>query len=828
MTTSTPIANPELQLAADFVRDTGCHIFLTGKAGTGKTTFLKNLKTTCSKRMVVTAPTGVAAVNAGGVTLHSFFQLPFGPFVPGADNTRSQFRFSKEKKNIIKSLDLLVIDEISMVRADVLDGVDSVLRRHRRSNQPFGGVQLLMIGDLFQLPPVITENERHLFEARYPSPYFFSSNALQTTRLTTIELKRIYRQTDNRFIELLNRVRNNRLDNESLALFNQRHEPGFLPDEKEGYITLCTHNRMADSINRSRLSRLSQTQRLFVADIEGEFPENIYPTEAELELKKGAQVMLMRNDSSPERRYFNGKIGTITRFTDEEVFIKCPGDKSEIKVEPVTWENIEYTLDKETGEIKENRIGLFRQYPLKLAWAITIHKSQGLTFDKAIIDAQAAFAHGQVYVALSRCRSLEGMVLSSSLRANSIQTDAAIERFTYSYEEKPTTVSDLEKAKIYYQQQLLLDCFDFQKFKGLLRRTVSLLLGNAPVIEVFGVKDIREMQRCTEVEICTVCEKFVGQLHGLFSETQLPAADPRVLERIGKAAAYFEEKINGGIGSQLTAIRIETDNKNIRKEINDALKRLRSEAAVKLAGIRSCAEGFSPSAYFRALSAAEIDAMPPPKKKDIKITYDETDIGHPELFQILKDWRSRKAEEESIAHFQVLHQKTLIQITIHLPDSIKSLKKVWGIGDQLAARYGEELVEMVCAYREAHGITEVILPEPKPAAEKPKKNKAPKIDTKKLSLELFQSGLTISEIAAKRELVTATIEGHLTHWVEKGILSIDHFLSTEQRETIGPRVAQMEGQKLSEIKANLGDDVSYGEIRLMQAHLKYLSSTDIN
>lgn len=828
MTTSTSIANPELLLSADFVRDTGCHIFLTGKAGTGKTTFLKNLKKTCSKRMVITAPTGVAAINAGGVTLHSFFQLPFGPFVSGADNTRSHFRFSKEKKNIIKSLDLLVIDEISMVRADVLDGVDRVLRRHRRSNQPFGGVQLLMIGDLFQLPPVITENERHLLEAQYPSPYFFSSNALQTTRLTTIELKHIYRQTDNRFIELLNRVRNNRLDNESLALFNQRYEPGFLPDEKEGYITLCTHNRMADSINRSRLSRLPQSQRLFVADIEGEFPENIYPTAAELELKKGAQVMFMRNDSSPERRYFNGKIGTIKRFTDEEVFVKCPGDKSEIDVEPVTWENIEYTLDKETGEINENRIGLFSQYPLKLAWAITIHKSQGLTFDKAVIDAQAAFAHGQVYVALSRCRTLEGMVLSSSLRANSIQTDAAIEQFTYNHEENPITASDLEKAKIYYQQQLLLDCFDFQKFKGLLRRTVSLLLGNASVIEVFAIKDIREMQRRTEAEICTVCEKFNRQLYGLFSETQLPAADPRVLERIGKATAYFEEKINGGIGSQLTAISIETDNKNIRKKINDALKRLRSEIDVKLAGIRSCAEGFSPSAYFRALSAAEIDATPPPKKKDSKITYNETDIGHPELYEILKDWRSRKAKEKSIAHFQVLHQKTLIQITIHLPDSIKALKKVWGIGDQLAARYGGELVEVVCAYREAHGITEVILPEPKPAEGKLKKNKAPKIDTKKLSLELFQSGLTMSEIAAKRELVMTTIEGHLAHWVEKGTLSIDHFLSIEQQETIGPRVAQVEGQKMSEIKANLGDDVSYGEIRLMQAYLKYLSSTDID
>jgi ATP-dependent exoDNAse (exonuclease V) alpha subunit len=369
--------NHELQLANDFVQYTGCNIFLTGKAGTGKTTFLHNLHKNSAKRMIITAPTGVAAINAGGVTLHSFFQLPFGPFVPGSEtyehNKQRGFRFSKEKRRIIQSLDLLVIDEISMVRADLLDAVDAVLRRHRRNNQPFGGVQLLVIGDLHQLSPVAKQNEWGLLQQHYESVYFFSSKAIGLTELLTIELRHIYRQSDAGFIRLLNRVRDNRLDESSMADLNQRYIQGFTPGEDQGYITLSTHNRSAESINQTRLGNLSKKEYRFKAEISGDFPEHIYPTLATLVLKEGAQVMFVRNDPCAEKLYYNGKIGKITKFSGKNISVICPGDHQEIVVEPIIWENVKYTMNKDNTEIEEEIIGKFRQYPMKLAWAITIH-----------------------------------------------------------------------------------------------------------------------------------------------------------------------------------------------------------------------------------------------------------------------------------------------------------------------------------------------------------------------------------------------------------------------------------------------------------------------
>lgn len=345
MQAKTPASrNPELQLARDFVQHTRHNIFLTGKAGTGKTTFLHNLKHDTPKRMIVTAPTGVAAINAGGVTLHSFFQLPFGPYVPGSD--MQQRRFSKEKINIIKGLDLLVIDEISMVRADLLDGVDAVLRHYKHRHRPFGGVQLLMIGDLHQLSPVIKDDEWQLLKPYYDSCYFFSSHALKQTDMISIELKHIYRQSDADFIELLNRVRDNRLDSATLQALNTRYRPDFQPGEDDDYITLTTHNRKADHINERQLQALPSKPFSFEARIEGDYPEYSYPTAETLTLKKGAQVMFVRNDSSAEKRYFNGKIGRITRLDRERIIVKCPDDEQEIPVEPVSWENIKYTLDQ--------------------------------------------------------------------------------------------------------------------------------------------------------------------------------------------------------------------------------------------------------------------------------------------------------------------------------------------------------------------------------------------------------------------------------------------------------------------------------------------------
>ena len=811
--------NPELQLAGEFVRDTGFNLFLTGKAGTGKTTFLRTLKKNSHKRLVVTAPTGVAAINAGGVTLHSFFQLPFGPFLPGSETTRRQYRFSSEKIGIIKSLDLLVIDEISMVRADLLDGVDSVLRRYRRSNLPFGGVQLLMIGDLFQLPPVVKAEDWRLLHQTYASPYFFSSTALGNTEMVTIELQHIYRQADSHFIDLLNRVRSNRLDRSALQELNTRHIADFVPAGSDGYITLGTHNRIADTINDSRLGALPQKIHTFEAEIEGDFPEHTYPTAATLDLKTGAQVMFVRNDSSPEKRYFNGKIGTITRFTGKDIRITCPDDSEEIKVEPATWENIEYTLDRETLEITENKIGAFRQYPLRLAWAITIHKSQGLTFDRAIIDAQAAFAHGQVYVALSRCRTFEGMVLSTPLSLTAIKTDPAVLGFSEKTQQNFPSVDQLGAAKIRYQQQILLECFDFKRLRSLLHRMVSLLLENPGLIHVSGGDDIRELQKKTEADICTVGDNFLRQLRGLFPASTLPAADAVVVERITKASAYFQDTIASGLGKPISHLQIDTDNKELRKKVNNALKRLKEEIAVKLAAMQCCEDGFSPSRYFRAVSAAEINTGK--KKEKVKAaTYGEADIAHPELFETLKDWRSRKAEEEGVARFQVMHQKPLIQIAVNLPDTLPALKGIKGIGKLLAERYGQELVTLVGTYRRQHKIEAVTLPTPTPVDTPPREQKKPRIDTKQVSLELFEKGLTISQIAEARGLVFSTIEGHMAHWVEAGKVAINLLLPSEKRHTIERELSRLQGKPFGEIKQALGADVSYGEIKLVQAHLK--------
>ena len=390
--------NEQLELAWQFVERTGVNVFLTGKAGTGKTTFLRQLKERSPKRMIVVAPTGVAAINAGGVTIHSFFQFPLAPYVPGSSfNTKDErFRFSKEKKRIIRTLDLLVIDEISMVRADLLDQIDAVLRLHKDKNRPFGGVQLLMIGDLSQLAPVARESDWTLLREYYTTPYFFGSKALQQTRHVTIELQHVYRQTDTTFVDILNEVRENRLTANGLAMLNSRYCKEEKVLNSEGVIRLTTHNLTANNYNEQRMDSLKGKRYTYEAEITGTFPESSYPAEKTLELKKGCQVMYLKNDTQGAR-YYNGKLGIITSLDDDHIKVRGLDDDTEVEVTPDIWTNARYVIDKESKEIREEIDGEFRQYPLRLAWAITVHKSQGLTFDRAVIDVNAAFAAGQVY-----------------------------------------------------------------------------------------------------------------------------------------------------------------------------------------------------------------------------------------------------------------------------------------------------------------------------------------------------------------------------------------------------------------------------------------------
>lgn len=419
--------NFELDVARFIVEKTDMSLFLTGKAGTGKTTFLRDVVRYTKKKCIVLAPTGIAAVNAGAMTIHSFFQFGLGPFVQGVIEPKSDFRINKSKLELIRHLQLLIIDEVSMVRADLMDHIDVELRRIRRNSKPFGGVQLLMIGDLQQLPPIAHGGEDELLRQYYKTLYFFSSAALKSMKYSCIELKNVYRQTDRHFIDILNHARNCTLTSQDISDLNARYIPGFSPKPEDGYIRLMTHNRQVDYVNETEMEKLDSKPYTFVAAVTGTFPEESYPTADSLTLKKGAQVMFIKND--PERRFINGTLGEVKSIDKNSIAVRLAESGTVIDVEPMEWQNIRYQFDEESKEISSKQIGRFKQYPLKAAWAITVHKSQGLTFDKAIIDVHAAFSPGQAYVALSRCRTLDGLVLSSPVSASVFMRDNAVDAY---------------------------------------------------------------------------------------------------------------------------------------------------------------------------------------------------------------------------------------------------------------------------------------------------------------------------------------------------------------------------------------------------------------
>lgn len=440
----TERGNFELDVARFIVEKTDMSLFLTGKAGTGKTTFLREVVRYTKKKCIVLAPTGIAAVNAGAMTIHSFFQFGLGPFVQGGIEPKSDFRINKSKLELIRHLQLLIIDEVSMVRADLMDHIDVELRRIRRNSKPFGGVQLLMIGDLQQLPPIAHGGEDELLRQYYKTLYFFSSTALKSMKYSCIELKNVYRQTDRHFIDILNHARNCTLTSLDISDLNARYIPGFSPKPEDGYIRLMTHNRQVDYVNETELEKLDSKPYTFVAAVTGTFPEESYPTSDSLTLKKGAQVMFIKND--PERRFINGTLGEVKSIDKNSIAVRLAESGKVIDVEPMEWQNIRYQFDEESKEISSKQIGRFKQYPLKAAWAITVHKSQGLTFDKAIIDVHAAFSPGQAYVALSRCRTLDGLVLSSPVSASVFMRDNAVDAYM-NYISRP--VEDLAFSSCY-------------------------------------------------------------------------------------------------------------------------------------------------------------------------------------------------------------------------------------------------------------------------------------------------------------------------------------------------------------------------------------------
>ncbi|GAB6097171.1 helix-turn-helix domain-containing protein [Desulfatiferula olefinivorans] len=814
-----PTDNPRQALAWNFIEHTGHHVFLTGKAGTGKTTFLKTLKKKSSKRMIVTAPTGVAAINAGGVTLHSFFQIPLGPRVPGMTSSsarESLFRINRMKKQIIRCLDLLVIDEISMVRADVLDAVDEALRYHRNNPAPFGGVQLLMIGDLYQLPPVVRPEDWEILRPHYGTLFFFGSLALQNAQLFTIELEKIYRQSDEAFIRLLNRVRDNRLGPSDAATLNRRVITGFSPSDDQGFITLTTHNRNAEAINQARLEALDGDLRVLDADILGEFPPANFPTMDLLPLKIGAQVMFLRNDPSPDRLYFNGKIGRVAAISDQSVRVRCE-DIDDVELERVSWENIRYTPNEETGEIEETIIGSFTQFPLKLAWAITIHKSQGLTFDKAVIDAAAAFTHGQVYVALSRCRTFEGMVFSSRVPERGIDTDGAVSTFMNRVRSDPPTEQQLRDARRAYEQSLLLACFDFTPLSRHLHTLLRAATNRKDRVLISGIPDPAALAERAFGELVRVGERFGRQLAARFSTGDLPGSDDYIRERVAKARVWFTETIDTIFRDLMRGVTVETDNQDLRRTLGRTLDLLKTEVALKRAGIQSCEPEFSPARYLRSLSRAaltsETPRSTPPPAQPL-----ESDIAHPALYRALKDWRERKAAEMKVQPHQIIPLRVLIQIAIALPDTRKALSALRGMGKKTLGLYARDLLDEVIRYRRTQGVG------PARASAAPTADG----DTRQLSLAMFQQGQPVEAVARERGLTENTILGHLSHFIEQGLLSIDALMPEEKRSAIAAELARSDASpgSLKTVRERLGDSVSYGEIRLVMAHRNRLAGVN--
>jgi hypothetical protein len=813
--------NSQLELADNLLKYTGTNLFLTGKAGTGKTTFLHHIREHSPKRMIVVAPTGVAAINAKGITIHSFFQLSFAPFVPNTKPANDFFRFSKEKINIMRSLDLLVIDEISMVRADWLDAIDYVLRHFRRNEQPFGGVQMLMIGDLQQLAPVVKEEEWNLLKNDYETPFFFDSQALKKTDYVCVELKSIYRQSDEKFINMLNRIRENKIDHALLQELNKRYQPHFKPENDEGYIVLTTHNHQAQRINNEKLAQIKDSSYIYTARIAGNFPEYSFPTDEKLELKKGAQVMFIKNDLSSEKRYYNGKIAVITSINDHRIEAQGKEDTNPIVVEKAVWSNMKYTIDLETKELREEEEGAFEQYPLKLAWAITVHKSQGLTFDKAIIDGNASFAHGQVYVALSRCRTLEGLVLSSPIAVHSIIRSENIDTFNRSAEEKAPTEQQFRSLRKDYFTKLLFEQFSYLgiefRFK-ILRRLLNEHFRNLyPEL----INDYNQNEERFKNEILIVSEQFQSQLQQLLTKTENPEENSFLQERVKKAAVYFLEKTNLILQNLLNKTIIETDNKEIRKKMNETLGLFQTEIQKKKKTLAICLTGFSVPAYLNAKSKASIEEEGLKQKKREKTSKESLpkvvvskDILHPELYEQLRSWRIRLAHEQEVPAYVILSQMALIGIANMLPQDAAQLLRIPGVGKIITERYGEDILQIVRKSIQQNGyeVKEYII-EPEH-----KVKKEAKTNTKEQSFLMYQQGKTIKEIAEKRSLAVSTIEGHLAAYVQSGDIPIEKLVVPEKINKIRD-VLQLhaETKTFAEIKIMLGDDYSYGEIKLVNA-----------
>ncbi len=804
--------NPELELAFDYVSQTDRHVFLTGKAGTGKTTFLHRIRAEVPKRMAVVAPTGVAAINAKGVTIHSLFQLPFGVLLPGATTERSR-RFSAKKQALIKSLDLLVIDEISMVRADVLDGIDEVLRRLRRSKAPFGGLQLLMIGDLHQLPPVVKDSDWYAMRDHYETAYFFGSRALRAARPATIQLKHIYRQSDEVFIGLLNKVRSNQMDQEVIDTLNQRYVPNFEPTEAEGYITLSSHNSTARKINDEQLARLSGRVYEFEAEVEDVFPESMYPNTARLSFKVGAQVMFNKNDTVLHA-YFNGKIGTITAIEDDQIVVQCPGDDAPIYVEPVVWENRKFEMDAKTKEVEDVIIGTYTQHPLKLAWAITIHKSQGLTFDKVVIDAEAAFAHGQVYVALSRCKTFEGIVLRSRIGGSSVKTDVVVKNYSQQAADNQPGGEELLADKRTFQINCLRQLFACEALSLASSRLNRALLENERFLQGNATVVFTRLHRLLHEQVVTMGKKFLPHLSRYAQEAMLPEANSALQERLTGAADYFLRILQQEIGPEVEGLEILGDNKKVLQNVRERHQDMLRELFVITRLFTSIQKQFSPLAFVRHRADAVLDFEQDHKKTQRKTSRIPKEIPHPALYALMNDWRAKRAAKDGLRPASVISTSAMLEINYVLPTNKKNLLAISKFGATRYDRIGEALLGMIRDYAQGKALQTDQMEFAKGAKAKE--------DTKAVTLELYKAGKGVAAIAASRKMTEGTIEGHLAYWIGIGEVPATDFMQQKDLDELVAYFAAHPEQRLGEVFAAHEGKFSYGQLKIGEAYGKYL------
>jgi len=812
----------------EMVEKTNRSLFITGKAGTGKTTMLRNIVSRKFKKTIVVAPTGVAAINAEGVTIHSFFQLPIRPLLPTPEARRwlfSEQQVRSSRRELFRELELLIIDEISMVRADVLDAIDAVLRYYRRKpDVPFGGVQVVMFGDLYQLPPVITDVEWNMMSPYYRSLYFFDSLVVSEIQPAVVELDTIFRQSDIKFINLLNELRNNRLSSASFEMLSERHQPGFQLEDDDDRILLTTHNAKADDVNMRELAKLKSKSKLFTAVVEKDFPEKSYPTDFELELKEGAKVMFVMNDRQTPRRYYNGMIGRVVEIDGDKVYVDCDNYPDVIEVGRETWENKSYKLNKTTNEIEETLLGTFAQMPLRLAWAITIHKSQGLTFDKVVIDAAAAFASGQVYVAFSRCRSLEGIVMTTMVNASSLRVDQRVAAYCATAMNESDFRRLLEEDKRAYRKVLMLDLFDLKPLYALTLELRARTIGHASSFTE-GLADFVQQLTDNASSMATVASRFQQQIRGL--------DDNKLQERIKAAVGYFVPLLEADI-QKIISSDFSTESKDLAKTYVDTLHEYFDLLSKKVYIMRGVEDDCSVDMFFN------VRARFVPAKFNVKAyaleRFEKTDdIQNPVLYKRLCGWRRAYCEDYNIPLFSMLTNQVLKDVSAYLPRTKKELERIKGFGKVKVEKYGTECLKIVEKYCKDQGVGEISLDDLfddvevfEQLAKTTKKKEKPvtkenKVSTYDQTLQLIKEGKIVEEIVKERGLKESTIFGHIAVLVGRGEIDAQDFVDSEILEIAMEKFGANKDMTVGDLFEELGEAVPYSLLRVARAYYEFQS-----